>query len=93
MNEIFKHFIIRNHTPRDAKSPALRPYLQPSSQVKAGERKIFPLNPLRVGIPESHIKRYLGIKKYKCNYNECDMSFVTSNELNAQIHRNEKNQD
>jgi hypothetical protein len=26
---------------RDAKSPALRPYLQSSDQVKSGERKIF----------------------------------------------------
>jgi hypothetical protein len=103
------------------KSPASRPYIQPSNQLKARERKIFPLvpffvlrlmikkfendpyvnfenfcpalTPLRVDIPKSHIKRYLGIKKYKCNYNECDMSFVTSNELNAHIDRHAKNQD
>jgi hypothetical protein len=46
--KVFKHFIIRNHTPKDAKSPALRPYLQPSGQVKAGERKNFSFGPLFV---------------------------------------------
>jgi hypothetical protein len=28
------------------------------------------------------INRHLGIKKYKCNYNECDMSFVSLNRIN-----------
>ena len=30
---------------RDAKSPALRSYLQPLNQVKAGDQKYFPLVP------------------------------------------------
>jgi hypothetical protein len=38
--KVFKHFIIQNYT-RDAKSPALRPYIQPSNQFKAERQKNF----------------------------------------------------
>ncbi len=32
-----------------------------------------------------HMRRHLGIKRHKCYYNECDMSFVTLTELKSHI--------
>jgi uncharacterized Zn-finger protein len=37
---------------------------------------------------ETHIKRHLGIKKFKCN--ECDQSFVIDQELSAHLYRRHK---